>query len=272
MTFPGRKSLIVPDWPAPARVRAVSTQRTGGVSRGSYASLNLSTGVGDDTATVARNRRILAETLDLPTEPVWLKQVHGTMVLDLDGAELPAAVQRAEQSSLRPSPRVPPSAPPPAADGAVTSRLGQPCVVLTADCLPVLFCDTSGTRVAAAHAGWRGLAGGVLETAVRCMGVEPGQLLAWVGPGIGQEAYEVGGEVLEQFVASDPNAVGCFTANAGGRWHADLYGLACRRLRSAGVQMIYGGGWCTHSESKRFFSHRREAPCGRMATMIWLES
>ena len=266
MTIPRRNGVIQPDWPAPARVHAASTLRVGGVSRGSYASLNLSEGVGDEEVHVARNRRILSKMLDLPAEPLWLKQVHGTTVLHLDGSDSPATTQHSGQRSSGPTP---PSQDP-VADGAVTSRPGQPCVVLTADCLPVLFCDTSGTRVAAAHAGWRGLAGGVLESAVRCMGFDPGQILAWIGPGIGQGAYEVGEDVLKQFVASDPDAVGCFTANANARWQADLCGLARLRLRTAGVEMIYGGGWCTHSESKRFFSHRRQAPCGRMATMIWL--
>ncbi|MDE0006000.1 MAG: peptidoglycan editing factor PgeF [Rhodospirillaceae bacterium] len=266
MTISQRNGVIQPDWPAPARVRAASTIRAGGVSRGSYESLNLSAGVDDDEADVARNRRVLADMLDLPAEPLWLRQVHGTTILDLDVSDLPAAAQHPEQRFSGPSS---PNQPP-VADGAVTSRSGQPCVVLTADCLPVLFCDTSGTRVAAAHAGWRGLAGGVLESAVRCMDVDPGQLQAWIGPGIGPEAYEVGEDVLEQFVAMDPNSVGCFAANANGRWQADLYGLARLRLRSEGVEKIYGGGWCTHSDSERFFSHRREAPCGRMATMIWL--
>ena len=269
MTIFRRNGVIQPDWPAPARVHAASTLRVGGVSRGSYASLNLSASVGDDEASVDRNRRILSEMLDLPAEPLWLRQVHGTTVLNLDGSDSdsPAAPQPSEQ---RPSGPSSPSQTP-VADGAVTSRPVQPCVVLTADCLPVLFCDALGTRVAAAHAGWRGLAGGVLESAVRCMGVDPGHLLAWIGPGIGQEAYEVGEDVLKQFVAGDPNAVGCFTAKTNGRWQADLYGLARLRLRTAGVEMIYGGGWCTHSESERFFSHRREAPCGRMATLIWLD-
>ena len=254
MTFPGRDAVIVPDWPAPARVRAASTQRAGGVSRGSYASLNLSTAVGDNATSVARNRRILAEMLDLPAEPLWLGQVHGATVLELVGGDPPAARQ------------------PPAADGAVTSRRGQPCVVLTADCLPVLLCDTSGTRVGVAHAGWRGLAGGVLGSAVSRMGVDPGRLLAWIGPGIGSGAYEVGGEVLEQFAASDPDAAKYFAPNPNGRWQADLYGLARQRLRAAGVEAVYGGGWCTHTESEQFFSHRRESPCGRMATVIWMES
>ena len=253
MTFPGRDMVILPDWPAPARVRAASTLRVGGVSCGSYASLNLGTGVGDNEVDVARNRRILGDLLDLPAEPLWLQQVHGTAILDLDEADSPTVTR------------------PPAADGTVTSRPGRPCAVLTADCLPVLLCDTSGTRVGVAHAGWRGLLAGVLESALRCIGVDTGRLLAWIGPGIGQQAYEVGGEVMEQFAAIDPDAVQCFAANANGRWQADLRALAGLRLESAGVEKVYGGNWCTHSESERFFSHRREAPCGRMATVIWLE-
>lgn len=257
MTFRCLDSLIVPDWPAPAQVRAASTLRTGGASQGAYASLNLSTTVGDDAEAVTCNRERLTDMLGLPGEPRWLNQVHGTTVLDLDG-ELPVS-------------RRSPSGPPPAADGAVTALTGQPCVIQTADCLPVLLCDASGTRVGAAHAGWRGLAGGVLESAVLGMSVGPDRLLAWIGPGIGPRAYEVGTEVKESFVAIDPAAARCFAVNARGRWQADLYGLARQRLEAAGVKAIYGGGWCTHSEAERFFSHRREAPCGRMATLIWLD-
>ena len=154
----------------------------------------------------------------------------------------------------------------------MTSRPGLPCAVLTADCLPVLLCDTGGTRVGVAHAGWRGLAGGVLESAVERMSVDPRQQLAWLGPGIGTDAYEVGAEVMEAFISVDPAAAQGFSANARGRWQADLYGLARQRLRAAGVEAIYGGGKCTHTGSERFFSHRREAPCGRMATLIWLDS
>ena len=291
MIPPALGPVITPDWPAPARVRAASSRRAGGVSRGPYASLNLGAGVGDDAANVARNRRIFARMLDLPAEPLWLRQVHGTTVLDLDadldpnpdpdGAERPAAGREAGPPSSEPSPPGPSprgsspgaghSAPPPVADGAVTSQRGRPCVVLTADCLPVLLCDTAGTRVGVAHAGWRGLAGGVLEAAVRKMSVDAGRLLAWIGPGIGSGAYEVGGEVLERFAASDPDAARCFTSNSNGRWQADLHGLARRRLRAAGVPAVHGGGWCTHTEPERFFSHRREAPCGRMATAIWLD-
>lgn len=267
MSFPGQDAVIVPDWPAPARVHAASTQRAGGVSRGPYASLNLSTAVGDDATIVSRNRRILAEFLDLPAEPLWLRQVHGTRVLDLDGGDLPAATRRTDRTF----PGASTSTPLPAADGAVTSRPGLPCAVLTADCLPVLLCDTSGSCVGVAHAGWRGLAGGVLESAVSRMSVAASRLLAWVGPGIGPGAYEVGGEVLAQFAATDPNAARCFSPNPNGRWQADLYGLARQRLRAAGVEAVYGGGWCTHTEPELFFSHRREAPCGRMATVIWLD-
>ena len=268
MKSPGRNRVILPDWPAPAPVRAASTLRVGGVSRGSYAGLNLSAGVGDDETNVARNRRIFAEMLGLPAEPMWLRQVHGTRVLDLDRTDAPAATRHAGQ----PSPGSSSRNQPPAADGSVTSRPGRPCVVLTADCLPVLLCDTQGTRVGAVHAGWRGLAAGALESAVRRMGVDPVHILAWIGPGIGQGAYEVGGEVLEQFSAIDRDAARCFAANSNGRWQADLHGLARRRLQDAGVRAIHGAGWCTHTDSERFFSHRREAPCGRMATVIWLES
>ncbi len=288
MNPPGHDSLIVPDWPAPVQVRAASTLRTGGTSQGDYASLNLSTGVGDDAEAVTRNREILADMLDLPAEPLWLKQVHGTTVLDLDGGRPASRRSASERPAFRRSalerpafrrsalersvPKRASSRQPPAADGAVTSRPGQPCVIQTADCLPILLCDISGTRVGAAHAGWRGLAGGVLESAVQRMSADPGQLLAWIGPGIGPRAYEVGAEVMDAFIAIDPSAAQCFAANARGRWQADLYGLARQRLRAAGVEAIYGGDWCTHTETKRFFSHRREAPCGRMATVIWLEA
>ena len=252
MTFPRDAEVIVPDWPVPARVRAASTLRRGGASQGPYADFNLSANVGDDPGAVARNRRALARILDLPAEPLWLRQVHGATVLDLDGGRV---------SSSRP----------PVADGAVTSRSGQPCAVLTADCLPVLLCDVSARRVGAAHAGWRGLAGGVLGSAVRRMGIAPHRLLAWLGPGIGPQAYEVGGEVAAAFAAQHPTAARCFAANENGRWQADLYRLARQSLRAAGVEAVYGGGFCTRTESERFFSHRREAPCGRMATLIWLD-
>ncbi len=246
--------VIVPDWPAPDRVRAASTERTGDLSGGPYAGGNFGAHVGDDPAAVAGNRAALVEALGITATPVWLEQVHGTTVLDLDAWEYGGGGP-AE----------------PVADGAVTSKPGQACVVMSADCLPVLLCDRSGARVGVAHAGWRGLANGVVASAVGGMGVAPASLLAWLGPAIGRDAYEVGEEVRSVFVDADPAAASCFVSNANGRWQADLYGLAGRSLAAAGVPAIYGGGFCTYTESDRFFSHRREAPCGRMATLIWLD-
>jgi YfiH family protein len=236
---------FAPDWPAPRNVRAWVTERGGA---GRYGSLNLATHVGDDARAVAANRTRLRAALRLPADPCWLQQVHGTVVVDLD----------------HPTSGV--------ADGAVTARAGTVCVVLTADCLPVLFCDRAGTRVGVAHAGWRGLLDGVLPMAVAALAVPPGRLLAWLGPAIGQAAYEVGGEVRDAFVARAAGAETRFAANERGRWQADLYGLARDSLQSAGVSAIHGGGFCTFTEAGRFFSHRREAPCGRMATLIWLDS
>lgn len=235
---------FAPDWPAPAKVRAWVTERGGS---GRYGTLNLATHVGDDASAVAANRARLRTTLGLPAEPHWLEQVHGTRVLDLDRTATGAA------------------------DGAVTARADIVCAVMTADCLPVLLCDRRGRRVGAAHAGWRGLVDGVLPAAVAAMGVRPSQLLAWLGPAISQPAYEVGAEVREAFVARDPGAARRFAANERGRWQADLYGLARDALAAAGVADVHGGGFCTFTEPERFFSHRREAPCGRMATLIWLD-
>lgn len=235
------------DWPAPPQVRCRVSERRGGVSVGSYASLNLGTHVDDAPEHVRENRCRLQRGWQLPAEPCWLEQVHGTRIVALDR----------EQART--------------ADGAVTSRPGTVCAVLTADCLPVLFAEREGRRIGVAHAGWRGLAGGVIEAAVGAMGHPPAALLAWLGPAIGPAAYEVGDEVRAAFVAHDPGAATAFTPNARGRWQADLYALARRRLAQAGVEAVYGGGACTFSEPDRWFSHRREAPCGRMASLIWLE-
>ena len=240
---------ICPDWPAPSRVRAVSTTRGGGVSSGVYASLNLGQHVGDAPAAVMENRRHLGASLRLQHEPRWLKQVHGINVAHLTG-------------------RVPDSS----ADAAVTGVAGEVCVIMTADCLPVLFCDRSGTKVGAAHAGWRGLAAGVLEATVKAMGAEPGELLAWMGPAIGPKAYEVGDEVRQTFVASDPGAARAFApGRVGGKWWCDLYMLARSRLEAVGAHHVYGGGFCTYTERERFFSFRRDGECGRMATLIWMD-
>lgn len=237
-------SGFAPAWPAPPNVRAWVTERGGA---GRYGTLNLATHVGDDAAAVAANRAALRAALRLPAEPSWLEQVHGTRVLDLD-REAPGA-----------------------ADGAVTERTGTVCAVLTADCLPVLLCDRAGTRVGVAHAGWRGLLDGVLPAAVAALRRPPRELVAWLGPAIGPAAYEVGAEVRDAFVARNAAAERHFAPNARGRWQADLYGLARDALAAAGVPAVHGGGFCTFTEAARFFSHRREAPCGRMATLAWLE-
>lgn len=238
---------IIPDWPAPSWVRAVQTTRAGGVSAGPYASCNLAMHVEDDPAAVAENRRRLSEALRLPAEPCWLTQVHGTGIVDAGQA----------------SPGV-------EGDGAVSLAAGAVCVVMTADCLPVLLCDRAGTRVAAAHAGWRGLAGGVIGAAVAALGVPGNQLLAWLGPAIGPRAFEVGNEVRDAFLARDAVAEVAFTP-VRDRWHADLYRLAHQQLASLGITEISGGEWCTFEDSARFFSYRRDNRTGRMASLIWLE-
>jgi YfiH family protein len=235
------------DWPAPAAVRARVSQRSGGVSVGRYASLNLGTHVGDDLEHVIENRRRLARDWRLPGDPAWLEQIHGTTIADLDSDW---------------------SGP---ADGAVTSRPGTVCAILTADCLPVLLAARDGTRVGAAHGGWRGLASGILPAVVAAMRRPPGELLAWLGPCIGVGAYEVGDEVRAAFTERDPGMRSAFVPNERGLWQANLCTLARRSLAAAGVTRIYGGGSCTYRESASYFSHRREAPCGRMASMIWLE-
>ena len=243
MTMPG----FAADWPAPPRVRSWQTVRAGGLSKGDYASLNLASHVGDDPAAVTANRSALLAGLDLPAEPAWLEQVHGTRIVDLDA---------------------PWQGP---ADGAVTARPGRVAVVMTADCVPVLLCDRAGTRVAAVHAGWRGLAAGVLEAALDALSTAPETLLAWLGPGISGAAYEVGDEVRNAFIDVDAETGAAFRPRRPGRWHCDLARLARQRLGRAGVDAVFGGNGCTWADEQRFFSHRRAAPCGRMATLIWLE-
>ncbi len=241
--------LLQPDWPAPANVRAVSTTRGGGHSREVYAGFNLGAGCGDNPRHVAKNRRLLRTLAALPAEPVWLRQVHGTRVLD--AATLSSG---------------------PPADASFSATPGVACAVLSADCLPVLLCDEQGRRVAAAHAGWRGLAAGVLESTVTAMQVSPPKLLAWLGPAIGPLKYEVGDEVREHFITADHDARSAFQPSANGRWLADLYALATGRLQRLGIQRIHGGHYCTHSDPENFFSYRRDGICGRMASCIWLQS
>lgn len=240
---------ITPEWPAPSGVRAVSTTRRGGVSAGVYASLNLGQHVGDDAAAVAENRRRLTASLKIRNEPRWLKQVHGVRVAHLDGTAVDEP-----------------------ADASVTGARGEACVIMTADCLPVLFCAVQGVQVAAAHAGWRGLVAGALEATLEAMGTAPGKTLAWLGPAIGPAAYEVGEDVRQTFVTHDTAAVAAFKpGKSAGKWWCDLYMLARQRLIAAGVTRIYGGGFCTLTERERFFSYRRDGECGRMATLIWLD-
>ena len=221
------------------------TTRLGGVSQGPYASLNLGSHVGDDAAAVAANRAQLRSML--PAEPVWLNQVHGTQVI------------RADTASGVPD-----------ADASFTRIPNTVCAVLTADCLPVLFCARDGSAVAAAHAGWRGLAAGVLEATLNAMQVPPAEVMVWMGAAIGPDAFEVGAEVRDTFIASHPSAASAFQPHQP-QWLADIYTLARIRLTACGVRAIYGGGLCTYTDAARFYSYRRDGVTGRMATLIWLD-
>lgn len=244
MSLPG---LIYPDWPAPANVKALCTSRCGGVSQGVFASLNLGTHVGDDLAAVRQNRLLLTEHAGLPVEPAWLNQVHGTEVLVLDDWQ--GGVMDA--------------------DASVTKAAGKVCVVMTADCLPVLFCDNKGQQVAAAHAGWRGLCDGVIEQTLKLF-QNPHDVMVWLGPAIGPATFEVGAEVRAAFMAHNAGANRAFVPTGQGKYLADIYLLARQRLVAAGVTQIYGGNYCTVSQSQQFFSYRRDGQTGRMASLIWL--
>jgi YfiH family protein len=244
MSYP--QDWIVPEWPAPANIKTLITTRNGGVSQGPCASFNLGKRTPDDPAAVAANRAYLRRLL--PQEPKWLIQVHGANVIEADGTE----------SS-------------PEADASVARRPGTVCAVMIADCVPVLFTDRRGTLVAAAHAGWRGLVGGVLENTVRTMNVAPAELLAYMGPGIGPNAFEVGADVRDAFLARNAGAATAFVSCGPNKWLADLYALARQALRRAGVTQVYGGGFCTVSDERRFFSYRRDKTTGRMAALIWRE-
>ncbi|WP_354353677.1 peptidoglycan editing factor PgeF [Variovorax boronicumulans] len=246
---------LVPEWPAPPNVRAVCTTRDDGVSLGRYASLNLGDHVGDDPAHVRENRARLQRAAAV--RPVFLQQVHGTGVVSLDAAEDPVRDGTA-------------------ADACTATTAGLACTIMVADCLPVLFADEAGHRIAAAHAGWRGLAAGVLEQTFRRFDAGQGaaKVIAWLGPCIGPGAFEVGPEVKAAFEAHAPEAAHCFkAAPAPGKWLADLPALARQRLRAAGVDAVYGndGGdaWCTVNNPSRFFSHRRDGVSGRFAALVW---
>ena len=251
--LPQHAAWLTPDWlQAPANVRVLATRRHGGgSSSGAYASLNLARHVGDDDSAVERNRAWLRAAASLPGEPWWLEQVHGTDVMEHTGATAGQA---------------------PRADASYASVPGRVCAVMTADCLPVVLVDRAGTRVAVAHAGWRGLVGGVLEATITALRVPPPELLAWLGPAIAQPAFEVGGEVRDAFVAKHVAHAAAFERNAHGRYQADLFLLARQTLALAGLTDVSGGGRCTYAEPQDFFSFRRDGGrTGRMATLAWLE-
>jgi YfiH family protein len=237
---------LAADWPAPDGIVAGCTTRGGGVSDGAFTSLNLGAHVGDSIDQVRENRRRFALHCELPAEPLWLEQVHGTTV----------AVE-------------PESGHPAVADAVLTRKADTVCAVMTADCLPVLFVSTSGDEIAATHAGWRGLCNGVLENTLREFRAPASNILAWLGPAISQNHFEVGDEVRQAFVGQENRATDHFVANDNGRWQADLYGLARLRLAKAGVQHTYGGDACTYGDTRRFFSYRRDGHCGRMASFVF---
>lgn len=242
-------SFLIPNWPAPNHVRAYATTRLGGHSVASYNSFNLSYEVGDDPAAVTANRNYLTNTLDLPTTPLWLRQKHGPVVVSADADY----------------------AVPPEADASFATRVNRVCLVATADCLPLLVCNKIGSQVAAIHAGWRGLAAGIIEQTLQHFSVPSTQLFVWLGPAIGPGVFEVGEEVRQTYIQHYADDATFFQASSQGKWLADLYGLARRRLNTLGITDIYGGGHCTYSENDRFFSYRRDGQySGRMVSLIWL--
>ena len=239
-------TFLIPDWPAPAGIRACVTTRANGVSVAPFDSFNLGDHVGDDPVAVAHNRQRLTHIFDV--QPAWLSQVHGVVVAPADPQQIAEA------------------------DASWTATPGIACTVMTADCLPALFCDRAGTRVAAAHAGWRGLAAGVLEAAALSLNVEPCDILVWLGPAIGPKAFEVGGEVRDVFIKDMPHAGTAFVPSINaGRFMADIYALARLRLARCGITAVYGGGFCTVTDP-RFYSYRRSPRTGRFASLVWIES
>jgi|SRR5688500_4315229 len=242
--------ILVPDWPAPPGVRAaVTTRRMDGRSQVPFDRMNLGARCGDDAAAVAANRAALVDALQLPSAPSWLQQVHGIDVVDAD-----CAVVEGE----------------PRADAAVSREGGAVLAVLTADCLPLLFCADDAAAIAVAHAGWRGLAAGVIEATLARLACANGRVLAWIGPAIGVASYEVGEEVRAAFVDADAGAARAFETSRPGHWRCDLEALARRRLAAAGVTSVFGGGFDTFADT-RFYSYRREARTGRFASLVWRE-
>ncbi|MCC5452993.1 peptidoglycan editing factor PgeF [Rheinheimera sp. UJ51] len=244
--------LLKPTWPAPSNVQAVSSTRLGGYSQGVFQGLNLGLHVGDDAATVARNRSLFQQQAAMPAEPCWLDQVHSNKVWHLTKSttELNAAL--------------------PQADAAFSQQAGQVCVVMTADCLPLLVCNSAGSEVAAIHAGWRGLASGVIEHTLQQFQAKPSELLVWLGPAIGPKHFEVGAEVRQAFVQQNELAASAFKPLSKDKYLADLYQLARLRLQAYGVSAIFGGDYCTYHDTAQFYSYRRDGQTGRMASAIWL--
>jgi len=240
---------IEPNWPAPPGIRALTTLRKGGYSQQPFDGLNLGDHVGDDPVAVMRNRQVLYQSLNLPSEPTWLTQVHG-----IDVIEAGVAPEGWE------------------ADVVFSRAPGQVCAVLTADCLPLLLCNQTGDWVVAVHAGWRGLADGVIETTLDRLAAPEDEVIAWLGPAIGPECFEVGAEVRDAFLQHDPEAEAAFKANRPGHWLADIYQLARLRLKACGVDSVWGGEHCTATDRERFYSYRRDGRTGRMATLIWIEA
>jgi hypothetical protein len=237
---------ITPDWPAPARIKACCTTRRGGVSAEPFDSLNLGSHVGDREADVMQNRRLLRAQLALPGEPEWINQTHGVDVVTLDS------------DSSRD------------ADAAITREPGRVAVVMTADCLPILLCNRDASEVAALHAGWRGLQAGIIQSTLAAMQSPRAQLLAWIGPGISQASFEVGDEVYAAFADADSTAAACFSANRPGHWLCDLAGIAAALMYKLGVTQVARSPHCSYRDAELFYSYRREAVTGRMASMIWI--
>ena len=240
--------LIQPDWPAPDNVHAFTTTRNGGASQGRYSSLNLATHVGDQPQHVAQNRGRLRQHVGLSAEPEWLSQCHGARVIEL-------TARKNTQS--------------PQADAAYSRDVGVVCAVLTADCLPVLMCDRHGSQVAAIHAGWRGLHAGIISNTVQRFDCAPRELLVWLGPAIGPQAFEVGEDVYNAFVSKSRGNQAAFESSGDGRWRCDIYRLARLELQMLGIDATYGGRWCTCTDAGRFYSFRRDGETGRMASAIW---
>lgn len=240
--------IIKPDWPAPSHIKAFTTTRMGGFSQGNFSSLNLAAHVEDNLDSVQRNRLLLKQTFALPQEPLWLTQVHGTETVIAEHCQTNVV-----------------------ADASYSYQINTVCAVLTADCLPVLITDCAGTCVAAIHAGWKGLAAGILETAIEKLAIKPEMLLVWLGPAIGPNAFEVGKDVFQEFVEYDNAAKQHFVPTSKEKWLANIYELAKQRLRKLGITAIYGGDHCTMTEAEKFFSFRRDQKTGRMASLIWID-